>query len=139
LCGSDLITYAFVPTSDSLSYLGNTLHDSILIHFPIGYITDFISIISTSTVGSLTVLSATVPNGVVGAGSHIELDLTGILDDYLNATTSGFTNSTASSTETLFVITNRYWSYLLYILTVFYLLSRILGSKIIPRGHHKKI
>jgi len=134
LCGSDLITYAFVPTSDSMDYMVDTLHDDILIHFPIGYLTDFISIISTSTVGTLTVLNATVPNGIPGAGSHLTLDMTGVLDQFLNATTGAYINATASSTETLFEITNRYWKYILYILTIFYILRRIMGQTLIPQG-----
>jgi len=131
-CFSDLFAYLFVPTPDAISYMGDRLHDEILTHFPLGYITDFVSILSTTTVGSLTVLSATVPPGIPGTGSHIDLDLTGVLDPYLNATTGAFTNATASSTETLFEITNRYWSYILYLLTILYIVRRILGAHIVP-------
>jgi len=138
VCMSDLIAYAFVPTPDAVSYMINQLHENILTHFPIGYVTDFVSIISTSTVGSLTILEATVPSGVVGTGSHIELDLTGVLDQFLSATTSGFSNATASSTETLFEYTNRYWKYFLYIMLLFYMLRRILGSHIIPDTNKKQ-
>jgi len=135
LNGLKRITNAvFVPDNFVFSTFIGDLHDNVLTHFPIGYITDFVSIISTSTIGTLTVLSATVPNGVVGTGSHIELDMTGVLDQFLNATTGTFTNSTASSTETLFEITNRYWKYILYILTLLYMLRRILGATLIPHG-----
>lgn len=132
-CMSDLITYAFVPTPDAIAYMTSSLHDQILVKFPIGYITDFVSIISTSTVGSLVVFNATVPNGIPGTGSTITLDLTGVLDPYLNATTSQFTNASASSTDTLFEITNEYWKKILYILAFFYMLSRILGSSLIKK------
>jgi len=132
-CMSDLVIYLFIPESDAIEYMGNQIYDDILTHFPLGYVTDFVSILSTSTVGSLTVLDATVPSGVMGSGSHIRLDLTGILDEYLNATTSGFNNSSASSTETLFEITNYYWEMIVYILTIMYLARRVLGSGIIPK------
>jgi hypothetical protein len=138
LCGQDLITYAFVPTPDAISYIGTQLHDNILTHFPIGYITDFISIIATTTEGSLTVIDATIPNGVVGTGSHIHLDLAHQLDYILNATTSSFVNSSASSTQTFYEITSYYWKIIVYVLTLFYILGRIIGSSIVPNGFGSK-
>lgn len=132
-CMSDLVIYMFVPEPDAIQYLGDTLHDNILTHFPVGYVTDFVNVISTSTATSLTVIDATLPNGIAGAGAHIELDLTGVLDQFLNATTSQFNNVSATTTESLFTITNRYWSWIVYILTLFYILGRILGSSLIPR------
>jgi len=136
-CGSDLITWSFVPTPDAMQYFGDTLHNDILTHFPLGYVTDIVDILSTSTVGTLTPIDATIPPTIPGAGSHINLDLTGSLDQFLNATTGVYSTAEASSTETLYEITNRYWSYLIYALTIFYLASRILGSQLIPKFRHK--
>jgi len=136
-CMSDLMLYAFVPTQSEINGFGTTLHDNVLTHFPLGYITDFVSIISTTTASTLTVFDAIVPAGIPGTGSHISLDLNHVLDPYLNATTGSFRNSSASSTETLFVITNRYWAYIVYILTLFYILGRILGTHLIPRIRNK--
>jgi len=131
-CFSDLAVLMFVPSPDSMEYLSDTLHDTILTHFPIGYITDFITIISTTTVGTLTPIDAVIPNGVIGSGATITLDLTNSLDSMLNATTGAFTNESASSTETFFEITNYYWKLVLYILAGLYLIRRILGIKVIP-------
>jgi hypothetical protein len=137
-CGSDLITWSFVPTPDAINYFVTTAHNNILTHFPLGYVYDFINIISTSTVGTLTVIDATMPDALgYGSGAHIHLDLTGVLDPYLNATTSQFTMAGASTTETLFEYTNYYWKIIVYILVFLYILFRILGGGIIP--HKNKI
>jgi len=137
-CVTNVGLLLFVPSSGFQTWFTTTLYDGILTHFPIGYITDFVSIISTTTVGTLTVFEATVPAVLPGGGSHIELNLNGILDQFLNATTGAYMTAEATSTETLFVITNRYWSYIIYVLALFYMLSRILGSHIIPIGLFKK-
>jgi len=133
------ITFLLIPDS---YYLSNTLNEfktKVATHFPLGYITDFVGIMSTSTVGSLTVINATLPNALPGGGSSINLNLTGVLNPILNATTSIFTNSSASSTDTLFTITNRYWKIILYILAGLYIFRRILGSHIIPHGHKPNV
>jgi len=106
-------------------FVGN-IKDDMLTHFPIGYITDFYEIISTSTVGNLTVIDATLPSALGMGNANVHLDLTNVLDPILNATTSQFTNESASSTETLYTITNRYWSYLIYILAGLYMIGRII-------------
>jgi len=134
-CGQDLITYAFVPTSDAISYNLQILHDDILTHFPLGYITDLVTILSTSTVGTLVPIDATVPNGVVGAGASIHLDLTHVLDPYLNATTSRFNNSSASSTQTLYEYTEGYWEIFVIVSALLYMLGRILGRNVTMKKH----
>jgi len=133
MCGKDMITYAFVPTSDALSSNMQLLHDNVLTHFPLGYLTDFYSIISTSTAGTLSVLSMTVPNGVIGTGASLSLNLTGVLDPLLNATTSTFNNVSASSTQTFYQVTSYYWNLVLYIMALFYIISRVIGSHLIPK------
>lgn len=132
-CGKDLLYWAFIPTNDSLAEDGIQIHDIVLSHWPIGYITDFIEIISTSTIGTLTVIDATMPSALgIGTGQHIHLDITGALDQFLNATTSQFNNESASSTQTLFEITNHYWSILVWLGALLYILGRIIGQNIMP-------
>jgi len=138
LCGSDLITWSFVPTSDAVSYFGTTIYEDVLTKFPVGYLTDFILIMSTTTVGSLTIIDATIPSALpFGQGQHIELDLAGQLDYILNATTSVFSTAEASSTETFYEITSYYWNIIISMLAFFYVLSRILGSHLINIGYKK--
>jgi len=124
--------FMFIPDQELITETLTNFRENALNRFPLGYANDFVNILSTTTTRSLNVISGTLPTGIAGAGSSINLDLTNSLDYVLNATTSQFTNSSASSTETLFTITNRYWSWVVYFFTVMYLLSRILGSRIIP-------
>jgi len=126
-CGSDLVTWAFVPTPDALDYFANTAHDNIITHFPLGYVTDFISILATSTVGSITPIDAVLPPGIPGTGAHIRLDLSHSIDFLLNATSSTFNNESASSTETFYQITSVYWNWLIYLGTAMYMLGRIIA------------
>lgn len=131
-CGSDLISYAFVPTSDGISSNVQILHDDVLTHFPLGYVTDAVQILSTSTVGTLVVFDAHVPSPLPGAGTELKLDFTHGLDQFLNATTGEFISPEASTTQTLFEATNGYWSDFVYLATFLYILARIFGSHVIP-------
>jgi len=134
-CFSDLTIYLFVPNQSELNNLVDTLHTGVLVHFPLGYVTDFIDILSTTTVGTLTPINATLPSGVIGAGATINLDITNSFDTMLEATTGVFTNASASSTDTFFDITNSYWEIVLYVLAGLYIIRRILGSGVIPHKH----
>lgn len=127
------LVWAVVPTDDDIDDLLSRLHENVLTHFPVGYITDFVSIMSTTTASSLTIIDATLPSTLgLGTGNRIQLDLTGSLDFILNATSTIFNNSSATSTQTFFEITNYYWKIILYILLAFYIVGRIIGSHLIP-------
>lgn len=133
-CMSGLASLWFTPSDASVSSFASNLNSSLLTRFPFGYVYDFATILATTSSSSLTAIDATVPSGVPGTGSHIRLDLNHSLDFALNATSSIFNNSSASSTETLFAITNRYWSYLVYLAALIYIMSRIFGETVIPRN-----
>jgi len=126
----------FLPDNDFTARKLGEMSDTVTNSWPIGYITDFVRIISTTTIGTLTPIDATLPTGLPGAGSHITLDFTNVLDPVLNATTSVFVNSSAPSTDTFFEITNEYWKKICYLLAVAYILARIMGSHLL--GVHKK-
>jgi len=124
-----------VPDNQTANALFEETYDMVFSRAPLGYFTDFISIMATTTVGSLTVIDATVPSGLIGTGSHIRLDLTNVLDPYLySTTTSRFTSANASSTETLFTQTNYYWRIIIMILFVLYIIRRLFGAHIIPHN-----
>jgi len=142
-CMSDLILYAFVPTPSEISGFTNSVHDSILTHFPLGYVTDFVSIISTTTEGSLPGIHATIPAGIAGTGASINLTLDHALDQFLNANMGSFylaTNTSAfattllgtsiSSTTTLYEYTEHYWEIFVSVMAFLYILGRILGQGI---------
>jgi len=125
----------FIPSTAQISADIQYLKDTVMTKFPIGYVTDLYTIMSTSTVGSLTVLEATIPSGMAGTGAHLSLDLTGVLDDVLYAsTTASFISSTENDTRTLYDITNEYWEKLVYILTAFYVLARVFGKMFALKG-----
>jgi len=133
------INFLFVPNGDQYTEMIQDIKDNALTHFPLGYVTDFVTKLSTTTVGSLTVLDITIPNGMVGTGSNLTLDLTGVLDDILNATSSVFSGSNpeTDSTETFFEITNYYWKIICYLGAVLYMLRRIFGTHVIPHQENK--
>lgn len=133
---TDCLFAIVVPPQEVLDDQLTVLQDHALHIFPFGYITDFVSIVRSTSTVPLVILSATVPNGIPGSGADISLDLTNSLDFVLNATTSSFSNVSASSTETLGVITKRYWDYLVYLGVLLYILRRVLGSHIIPKMGH---
>lgn len=127
----ECIAFLLVPDSGYLYDSLDSFRNSAATHFPLGYITHALSIISTSTVGTLTVIDASVPPGLPGAGSHIRLDLTNVLDPFLNNTNDQFTGSTTDG-RTFYETTVYYWQICVYILTALYILRRVIGSHLIP-------
>jgi len=132
------IVSLFVPNATTLSADFTRLRDGFLSTWPLGYLTRFIGIFLSSATSTIPTFSATIPSGVVGAGSHISLDLNGALNPILNATSSTFVSAEATSTQTFYQITSRYWDIFVYLALAFYILRRLLGSKVVPHLHHKK-
>lgn len=126
--------FLFIPDPEHIKTSMLYVLDIIKVHFPLGYINDFLSIMNSGTTTPLVVIDAELPTALrMGTGHHITLDLTGVLDPILNATTSVFLNASAPSDETLFEITYPYYQKLILILTLLYILARVLGSHIIPQ------
>lgn len=126
-----------IPPQSVLQNDFEILRDGFLSKWPLGYVTRMIEIFASSTNSQIPVISATIPSGVIGAGASITLDANHALDFILNATTSGFLNSSASSTDTLYEITSYYWELIVYACLGLYILRRILGSHLI--GSHKDL
>lgn len=126
--------FLVVPDSGYVSSAMDNLKENVLTHFPLGYISDFVNIISTTTVGTLTAIDTDLPAGLgIGSGYHVTLDLTNVLDPILNATTTtNFMTSSASSTRTFYEITNDYWKIFVYLGTLLYIIFRIIG-----KGHEQ--
>jgi len=129
VCAISLI----VPSSSVVQSDFETFRDDVLRRAPIGYITRFATILLSTGSSSLPVFSATIPNGVIGAGSSLTLDLNHSLDYILNATTSSFNNASATSTDTFYNITSFYWNIVVYLGFLFYILKRVLGKHLIPK------
>lgn len=103
---------------------------------PWGYGFRVYDILTATTTGSLPVLYAVVPPGLPGAGASITLDASHVLDFVLNATSSSFSSGNATSTGTIFEITNYYWSMFLYVLAGLYVMGRIFGRVFRPNVSH---
>jgi len=133
----DCLAFLFVPDAYLMHQSMENFKLAVLTHFPLGYVTDFVSIISTSTVPvSLILLDVEVPQGIVGAGAHLTLDATNVLDFVLDATSSQFVSSTHSDSRSFYEITNQYWTYFVFIAALLYILRRVLGSHVIPDFRH---
>lgn len=98
---------------------------------PWGYAFRIYDIFTDTSSSSIPILSATIPPGVVGAGSTITLDPNHVLDQFLNATSGSFISGSATSTKTLYEITSPYWSTIVYISLGLYILRRILGQHLV--------
>jgi len=133
LCFGEVMSALFIPREQEWKATVDNLHNGILSKWPWGYIDDLAYRLASTTTGTLTIIDATLPNGIAGAGSSIQLDLNGVLDPFLNATTSQFNNISASSTQTMGEITMGYWEKLIWLLTLLYILVRIMGQRVIPK------
>jgi len=134
-CISDL----FVPDSINLATIfdeslnGQDGNGGFLRYFPLGYVTDFVSILSTSTIATSFGIHAIIPAGIPGTGATLDLDLSSTTLGWLYESDIGtFTNSSAPDTRTFFEITYDYWKVIVYLAVLFYLIGRIIGKRIIP-------
>jgi hypothetical protein len=126
------ISALFLPNSSDIYLSLNKLKEGIGSRFPFGYITSFADIVATTSTSTLTVLSLDVPPALGLGTPHAEVSINHSLDMILYATSGPFITATASSTETFFAITNRYWSYIVYLGTLLYILGRVIGTQAIP-------
>lgn len=127
-----LISLLIPPRSVLENDLTNFKND-VLVRFPIGYVTRFLTILGSGATSSLPVFSATIPDALpFGQGQTITLDLNHSLDWILYATTSAYITAEASSTDTLYDITSYYWNIMVYMALGFYILRRIIGAHLIP-------
>ena len=96
---------------------------------------------ATTSTSTLTVIDATLPSILPGGGARIQLNLSHALDWALYSTSSRYNNVSASSTRTFFAITNDYWKIVVYVGALLYILSRLLGTRLIPNSlldHNKQ-
>lgn len=114
--------YLFVPTDRDMAILVYDLKTGLEDVFPIGYFTQLYSIMSTTSTSSLVLFDLTVPSGIPGSGSTMQLNFYRILDPFLYATSSYI----ASSTETLYSKTNYYWQIFVWLSVAFYFINRII-------------
>lgn len=127
------LAFLFIPDSGLIYDSLYNFKTNVSTHFPLGYVTDFISIMSTSTVGTLPSFDFDTPTGFGVPPVHFEFTFDHVFDYILNASTSAsFKSLGAMSDETFFEQTDFYWTILIYILTGFYILRRILGRGVIP-------
>lgn len=122
---SDCLEALFVPNEHDQARLFVDTKETVLSMFPVGYITEFVSIVSTSSTSSLPVFSATLPAEFGNSnGTSISLDLSHSIDYVLNATSSHI----GSSTMTIFEATYPYWEIFVWICCGLYVLTRIFSN-----------
>jgi len=100
---------------------------------PWGYVFRLYDIATNEASSSLPVISATVPPTLPGAGASVTLNPNHVLDTLLNATSGAFVSGTATSTESFYVITSRYWRALCLLVFIIYIIKRIIG--VANHGH----
>jgi len=128
------LQYILLPHKADFVDFFDEMKDGALSYFPLGFVTDFVSVLATSTQASFLGISATVPPGIPGTGSHIQIGISSTTLDYVYGATVGqFLNESAPDTRTLYEITYEYWEIICYIALLFYLIARILGSIIVPQ------
>lgn len=110
-----------VPSSDSINADLSMLEQQA----PWGYAFRFYDILTGSSTAMLPIISATVPSSLPGAGASITLNINHSLDFFFNATSSVFNNASASSTQTWGQIITQYFTYLVQIGFVIYLITRL--------------
>jgi hypothetical protein len=126
------VGFLFLPSYTDIKATMLTFKDNVLIHFPMGYVTDFYTIISTTTQTDMVIIDAYLPSALGLGTPHIVLNLNNSLDWVLNSTTSEFNNVSATDTRTLFEITNEYWVIIVNLSVIFYILRRIIGAGLLP-------
>jgi len=134
---SSCLAYLFIPDAGMLFDTIKNFRDRVATHFPLGYVTDFLRILSTTTTSAIPVINATLPGGVGGSGSNFSFSLTASTTAWFwNSTVGDFANESAPDTRTLFEIVSDYWNPVVYFLLVLYILRRILGAHVIPEFQH---
>lgn len=112
------ITLIQQTVNDSLDEIGD--------RFPIGYVNDLYSILSTTSSSSIPVLEYTLPKAVNVGQPTLTLDFNNSIDWFLNSTSSMY-----GTDDSFYDVTAPYWQKLLYILAFLYILGRILGRRIV--------
>lgn len=127
----------FLPNSEQITTAIKQIKDGFIVRFPIGYVTDFVSIVSSTTTVPLVVIDTRLPAGFNAGNDRIRLDLNNVLDGVLYATaTALWTTSSTSASTTLYDVTFPYWRILVYLSAGLYILRRVLGSHLIPKFNH---
>jgi len=127
------LAFLFIPDAYLAQQSIENFRSEVLTRFPLGYVTDFISILSTGTSTTVTLVDLQVPGILPGGGKTMTLTIDEhSLDMLLNATSSVFATTKQDDPRTFREITEEYWLIVLGVLTILYMLRRILGVAVIP-------
>jgi len=127
------LAFLFIPDAYLAQQSIENFRSEVLTRFPLGYVTDFISILSTGTSTTVTLVDLQVPGILPGGGKTMTLTIDEhSLDMLLNATSSVFATTKQNDSRTFREITEEYWLIVLGVLTLLYILRRILGDAVIP-------
>jgi hypothetical protein len=138
------LAYLLIPDSGQLQTTLTDFKDNVATHFPLGYVTDFLLTMSTTSTTSLNIIDVQIPEGMAGTGATLKLDITHVFDPILNAKVDKFVYKNSegigqiATSTTLYEYTSFWWEMIIYILAGLYLLARILGMHLfdISFGSH---
>lgn len=126
------VAFLFTPQERDMAILVADLKDGLLHVFPLGYITDTVAILSTSSTTSLPVLTVTIPKGYAGLSTTtLSLNIFQLMGPgtILGTATSSLTGS---STQTIWSTISNSWNTFIYCCLGIYVIVRILGLKYNP-------
>ncbi len=115
--------FLFTPDFRQIDKAIESEKETVFNSFPLGYATDFIRIISSTTTPLYPTLTATLPTALGLGNPTLTLSTKGALDFVLNANGGKFTDNS----ETFYQITDYYWRLVVYLFAILYMLRRILG------------
>jgi hypothetical protein len=127
------LAYLLIPDTGQLQTILTDFKDNVATHFPLGYVTDFLLTMSTTSTTSLNIIDVQIPEGMAGTGATLKLDITHVFDPILNAKVDKFIYKNSAgigqiaTSTTLYEYTSFWWEMIIYILAGLYLLARILG------------
>jgi len=125
--------FLFIPDAGLAQQSIGNFRNEIMTRFPVGYITDFVRIVSSGTAVPITLFDVQVPSVLAGGGSalYVVVDEHS-LDLLMLATSSQFATTKQSDTRNFSAMLSDVWLIILGLATLFYMLRRVLGPVVIP-------
>lgn len=121
-----ILNDSFYTSEDYPIGMFGEIWQSVKNKFPLGFITDFVAIVGTTTATDLPVLTFRIPTANnLGSGHVLILDPNHKLDWVLNSTSTIFAGSVSDSDMTFYELTSPYWNTIVYLMAFIYMLYRI--------------
>jgi len=120
---SDCVSWLLWPSPTQSQANLERIKTGFLTHFPLGYITRVVTLLTSSSTYALPELAITLPSGTEVAGQTFTLTPW----NYIMGSSSPLGTATSSDGVTLRQATETYWNYLWYILLAMAILHDVIG------------